>query len=104
MIDNLDLAVVALYFAGAMAVGYLSSRRIASSDDFSIAGGKLRYPVLLGTLVATAIGASATMGRAGKAYAVGIAIVLAGVAYAAGLYLFSFLAPIIKRIGIWSVP
>jgi len=104
LVEALDLGIIVLYFAGSLAVGYWASRQISSADDFSVAGGKLKYPVLLGTLVATAIGASATMGRAGKAYDVGIIIFIAGIAYAAGLYLFSYLAPVIKRIGVWSIP
>ena len=104
MLDALDAAVIALYFVGALGVGYWSSRRIKSADDFSVAGGHLRFPVLLGTLIATAVGASSTMGKAGKAYEVGIGIFFASFAYAAGLYLFSYLAPILKRIDIWSVP
>lgn len=104
MLETLDLAVIALYFIGSLGVGYWASRQIVTAEDFSVAGGRLRFPVLLGTLIATAIGASATMGRAGKAYEVGIIIFVAGFAYAIGLYLFSWLAPIIKRIGVWSVP
>ncbi len=99
-----DLAIIALYFAGSLGVGYWASRRIKSANDFSVAGGRLKFPVLLGTLIATAVGASATMGKAGKAYEVGFGIFFASFAYAAGLYLFSYLAPILKRIGIWSVP
>jgi len=104
LIETIDLSIIALYFVGSLGVGYWASRRIKSADDFAVAGGHLKFPVLLGTLIATAIGASATMGRAGKAYEVGIAIFLAGIAYAVGLYLFSYLAPILKRMGIWSVP
>lgn len=104
MIEVVDLGVVALYFIGSLAVGYWASRQINSADDFAVAGGNLKFPVLLGTLVATAIGASATMGRAGKAYEVGMIMFVAGLAYAVGLYLFSYLAPIIKRMGVWSVP
>ena len=104
LLADIDLAVIALYFGGTLAVGYWSSRRIKSANDFSVAGGHLRFPVLLGTLVATAIGASSTMGRAGKAYEVGIGIFFASFAYALGLYLFSYLAPILKRIDVWSVP
>ena len=104
MLETIDLAVIVLYFVGSLGVGYWASRQIKSSDDFAVAGGNLKFPVLLGTLVATAIGASATMGRAGKAYEVGIIIFAAGIAYAAGLWLFSYLAPVIKRMGIWSVP
>lgn len=104
LVETVDLAIIALYFLGSLGVGYWASRQIKSADDFAVAGGHLKFPVLLGTLIATAIGASATMGRAGKAYEVGIAIFLAGIAYAVGLYLFSYLAPILKRMGIWSVP
>lgn len=104
MLDTVDLSIIALYFLGSLGVGYWASRRIKNADDFAVAGGQLKFPVLLGSLIGTAIGASATMGRAGKAYDVGIAIFLAGFAYAAGLYLFSYLAPILKRMGIWSVP
>jgi SSS family transporter len=44
------------------------------------------------------------MGKAGKAYEVGIGIFFASIAYSVGLYLFSYLAPVLKRVGIWSVP
>ena len=43
MLDALDAAVIALYFVGALGVGYWSSRRIKSADDFSVAGGHLRF-------------------------------------------------------------
>jgi SSS family transporter len=104
VLPTVDLAIIALYFAASLGVGYWASRRIKSASDYSIAGGHLRFPVLLGTLIATAIGASSTMGRAGKAYEVGIGIFFASIAYAAGLYLFSYLAPVLKRANIWSVP
>jgi Na+/proline symporter len=58
----------------------------------------------MGTLIGTSIGAAATMGRAGKAAEVGVVILVSGVAYATGLLAFSFLAPTLKRIGIWSIP
>lgn len=104
LLETIDLSIIAFYFVGSLAVGYWASRQIDSADDFSVAGGNLKFPVLLGTLIATAVGASATMGRAGKAYDVGLIIFIAGLAYAAGLWLFSYLAPIIKRLQIWSVP
>ena len=104
MLPAVDLGVIALYFAASLGVGYWASRRIRSADDFSVAGGQLRFPVLLGTLIATAVGASSTMGKAGKAYEVGFGIFFASIAYALGLYLFSYLAPVLKKIGVWSVP
>ena len=104
MIGLIDQGVIALYFLGVLVIGFLASRQVKTSDDFSIAGGRLRFPVLMGTLIGTSIGAAATMGRAGKAAEVGVVILVSGVAYATGLLAFSFLAPTLKRIGIWSIP
>lgn len=101
---DLDFAVIAFYFAGMVFVGWLASRKVNSVQDYAIAGGKLGFPVLLGTLVATQIGGGATLGRAGKAYEVGIAIGIASLAYALGLYLFTRLSPVLRRLKVWTIP
>lgn len=101
---TIDLAMIAFYFLGMLFVGYLASRKVNSVQDYAIAGGKLGFPVLLGTLVATQIGGGATLGRAGKAYEVGIAIGIASLAYALGLFLFTRLSPILRRNQIWTIP
>ncbi len=99
-----DTVIVVIYFAIILGVGIFAGRKVKSSKDFALAGGHLRFPMLLGTLIATAVGAASTLGRAGKAYEVGILIALSGVAYGAGLLAFSYFAPILKRTGYWSVP
>ena len=99
-----DNWIVVLYLLGILAVGLRASRGVSSSQDFAIAGQGLSFPLLLGTLIAAVVGASATIGRAGKAYEVGILIALSGVAYGLGLLAFGKLAPVIKRIQFWSVP
>ena len=101
LIDNW---IVLLYLMGILAVGLRSGRGITSSRDFAVAGRGLSFPLLLGTLIAAVVGASATIGRAGKAYEVGILIALSGVAYGIGLLAFGKLAPVIKRTQFWSVP
>ena len=93
-----DNWIVVLYLLGILAVGLRASRGVSSSQDFAVAGQGLSFPLLLGTLIATVVGASATIGRAGKAYEVGILIALSGVAYGLGLLAFGKLAPVIKRI------
>lgn len=99
-----DKWIVALYLLGILAVGLRASRGVSSSQDFAVAGQGLSFPMLLGTLVAAVVGASATIGRAGKAYEVGILIALSGVAYGLGLLAFGKLAPVIKQLQFWSVP
>jgi SSS family solute:Na+ symporter len=100
----LDLIVIALYFVLLLAVGYYASVKVKGMEDYTIAGRKLGYPVLLGTLIGTAIGAAATVGKAGKAYEVGIGIFFATFSYGIGLIAFGFIAPTIRRMKIWTIP
>ncbi len=99
-----DLIIILLYLLALLAVGYFANKKIKTTQDYSIAGRKLGFPVLLGTLVGTAVGAASTMGKAGKAYETGLALFFATSAYAIGLGLFGFIAPTIRRIGIWTIP
>jgi solute:Na+ symporter, SSS family len=99
-----DLAVITFYLLSMLAVGYYASRKIEDSMDFSIAGRRIRFPLLLGTLIGTSIGAASTMGKAGKAYDIGIALFFATLAYAVGLFLFGLIAPSIRRAKIWNIP
>jgi SSS family transporter len=99
-----DLVVLALYFLLLIAIGYYASRKVKGLEDYTIAGRRLGYPVLLGTLIGTAVGAAATIGKAGKAYELGGIMVISGVSYALGLFLFAFIAPIIRRARIWTIP
>jgi SSS family transporter len=102
--NSLDLIIVALYFVLLLGVGYYASRKVRGMEDYAIAGRRLGYPVLLGTLIGTAIGAAATVGKAGKAYDVGIALFFATFAYGIGLIAFGYIAPTIRRIKIWTIP
>jgi SSS family transporter len=100
----IDIAVVILYFVVLLVIGYLTSRRIKGTEDYTIAGRRLGYPALLGALIGTAIGAASTIGKAGKAYDVGIALFFATLAYGIGLFIFGFIAPTIRKIEIWTIP
>jgi SSS family transporter len=102
--NTTDLVIIALYFILLLGVGYYASRKIRGMEDYTIAGRRLGYPVLLGTLIGTAIGAAATVGKAGKAYDVGLALFFATFAYGIGLIAFGFIAPTIRRIKIWTIP
>ena len=89
---------------GLLGVGFYASRKINDSMDFSIAGRRIKFPVLLGTLIGTSIGAASTMGKAGKAYEFGIMLFFATMAYAIGLFIFGLIAPAIRRSNIWNIP
>src|SRR5690606_12950457 len=54
--SSLDIAIIALYFLGVLAVGFHASRRIHGLGDFVVAGRTLTAPILVGSLVATYYG------------------------------------------------
>ena len=56
-----DNWIVVLYLLGILAVGLRASRGVSSSQDFAVAGQGLSFPLLLGTLIAAVVGASATI-------------------------------------------
>jgi SSS family solute:Na+ symporter len=101
---TIDYLIVAAFIGGMLLVSVWASRKVKGADDFAIAGGRLPFPFLTGTIIASVIGAIATFGRAGKAYEVGVVIIVSAIAYALGLVVFGFLVGKLKKEGVWSVP
>ncbi len=103
MANLLDGIIIILFFVGMLGVGIYAARKIKVNADFAIAGRSIKLPVLIGTLTGTAIGASSTIGSAGLAYKHGIIVALL-IGYPIGLALFGFVAPIVRRMGVWNIP
>ncbi|MFA5400325.1 MAG: sodium:solute symporter family protein [Dehalococcoidia bacterium] len=99
-----DIGIILVYLAGMVAVGIWTSRKIKNLTDYSLAGKSLGFLVMIGTLVGAAIGAASTMGKAGKAYELGIIFVTAGLGYIAGLVVFGLLSGRLRKLGIWTIP
>ena len=103
MAFSLDMAVIVAFFIGMLGIGVYAAKQIKDNTDFAIAGRSIKLPLLVGTLVGTAIGASSTMGSAGLAYEHGIiTIIIFG--YTIGLALFGYVGPIVRRVGVWNMP
>lgn len=100
----LDIYVIIGYFIVLLGVGFYMGRKIKTSEDYMVAGRSLGFPVLLGTLIGSAIGAAATFGKAGKAYEVGYAIFIASLAYMLGYIAMCFLAPKLQKAQLDTIP
>ena len=100
----IDLAVIAIYFCALIGIGIYAGSKVKNSEDYMVAGRSLGFPVLLGTLVGSAIGAAATFGKAGKAYEVGYGVLIASVAYVLGYIVLCFLAPKLQQAKIDTIP
>lgn len=105
MIENVDMVVFLLYFVAVILIGVFTYKRVQNSSDYALAGQPLGWPVSIGTLVATMIGSSAAMGKAGAAYNYGLGIMWSPTAILIGYILFSvFIAHKLRRSDAWTVP
>ncbi|MBA7525556.1 Sodium/glucose cotransporter [subsurface metagenome] len=68
----LGLIIIAVYFLGMIAIGVASRRKIRGVDDFFVAGRKGSTLFITGSLLATIVGGSATVGMAGLGFTQGL--------------------------------
>ena len=69
---NVPLLLLLVYTIGITAFGVWIGRRVRGPADFFVAGRKLTWPLVGGTVLAANIGAGTTVGAAGVAYNDGI--------------------------------
>ncbi|MDD5591659.1 MAG: hypothetical protein PHY18_07045, partial [Dehalococcoidales bacterium] len=68
----LQLTIIAAYFAIMIVIGVLSRGRVRGVDDFLVAGRRGSPLFITGSLLATIVGGSATIGMAGLGFARGL--------------------------------
>jgi len=69
---GLNAAIMFVYLAFMLFIGFRVSKKVNTLEDFTVAGRTLTFPVLFGTLGATIIGGYCTIGLASYAYQNGI--------------------------------
>ena len=73
-LQTLDLALIALYVAGIVAIGFYFAKRTKTTDDYFLAGRSLGWWLIGLSLYASNISSSSLVGMAGEAYGTGIAV------------------------------
>jgi solute:Na+ symporter, SSS family len=68
----LELVIIALYFLAVIAIGIASHRKLWRLEDYLVAGRKYSTFFISGSLLATIIGGSATVGLAGLGFSRGL--------------------------------
>lgn len=104
LLSNPYLWTILLYLLGLLAVGVFLSRRVRDSEDFMVAGRRLPWFVLVGTLLATWIGNGSLFGGAGLGYRNGPAALWSSAGAWIGIVLVSFIAARVRRFGKVTVP
>lgn len=105
---NLAALTVIIYLLAVFSLGIWGKRRLGKSqelEEFHLAGRSLKPALLTGTLCATVVGASSTIGMAGLGYSVGLPGAWWMLSGTAGLLLLSiFLAEKIRETGVSTLP
>ena len=64
--------IIAVYFSAMIIIGVVSRKRAKSADDFFVAGRRGSTLAITGSLLATIVGGSATIGMAGLGFSRGL--------------------------------
>lgn len=101
----LELTVIIIYFAVMIAIGLLSIRKAGKVDDFFVAGRKGSSLFVTGSLLATIVGGSATVGMAGLGFSRGLTGAWWLLVGSVGLVILGlFLAKKVRQFGLYTLP
>ena len=101
----LELIIIAAYFLGMIAVGVASRRRAREADDFFVAGRTGSSLFITGSLLATIVGGSATVGMAGLGFTQGLTGAWWLLVGSIGLVILGlFLARRVRKFGLYTLP
>jgi len=100
-----ELVIITLYFLGMLAVGVVSRRKTKAADDFFVAGRSSSSLLITGSLLATIIGGSATVGMAGLGFQRGLTGAWWLLVGSIGLvFLGLFFARKIRKFALYTLP
>jgi len=101
----LELLIIAVYFLGMIAVGIVSRRGARGTDDFFVAGRKGSSLFITGSLLATIVGGSATVGMAGLGFTQGLTGVWWLLVGSIGLVILGlFFAKKVRKFALYTLP
>jgi SSS family solute:Na+ symporter len=100
-----EMIIISAYLVATVIIGIVSYRRAKRIDDFFVAGRKGRTAVITGSLLATIVGSSATLGMAGLGYTRGLTGAWWLLAGTVGLIILGlFFARKVRQFGLYTLP
>ncbi|OQX82511.1 hypothetical protein B6D60_12110 [candidate division KSB1 bacterium 4484_87] len=98
------LITVIVYFSLLFGVGVLLSFRVKNQEDFMVAGRKLTWPILVGTLLATWIGSGDIFSVSDLSYHHGYSSLIGSAGGWLGIIIVFFIAGRVRTFGQYTVP
>lgn len=73
----IDIFIIIAYLLGCLIVGFISSKKIHNIKDYAVGGKYVPTALLIGTFIATEIGAGSSVGAVERVYTMGLIFVIA---------------------------
>jgi len=100
-----ELIIIAAYFLGVLVIGVISRGKAKGADEFFVAGRRGSPLLITGSLLATIVGGSATIGMAGLGFSRGITGAWWLLVGSIGLVILGFFfAEKVRRFGLYTLP
>jgi len=101
----LFLIIIAVYFMTVIAIGVVSKKSAHGADNFFVAGRKGSSLLITGSLLATIVGGSATVGMAGLGFSLGLTGAWWLLVGSIGLVILGlFFAKKVRKFGLYTLP
>ncbi len=101
----IELIIIAVYFLAVITIGVVSRKKAQGPDDFFVAGRKGSSLLITGSLLATIVGGSATVGMAGLGFSQGLTGAWWLLVGSIGLIVLGlFLAKKVREFGLYTLP
>jgi len=101
----LHLIIIGVYFLGMIVIGLLSRKEARGADNFLVAGRKGSSLFITGSLLATIVGGSATVGMAGMGFTQGLTGVWWLLVGSVGLVILGlFFAKRVRKYALYTLP
>lgn len=102
--SGIDAAVIIVYFAAMIIIGMMFSKKIKDVDSFGVADRSLSMKIMVGTTVATCMGAATAIGDVGMVYDIGVIGFVAIATWNIGWIALICLAKRLRASGASSLP
>ncbi len=101
----IELIIIAVYFLAVITIGVVSRKKAQGPDDFFVAGRKGSSLLITGSLLATIVGGSATVGMAGLGFSQGLTGAWWLLVGSIGLTVLGlFLSKKVREFGLYTLP
>ena len=103
--QEITIAILSIYLLLLLFIGWISSKKLATKEDYFLANRSLGRFALTATITATAVGGSATIATAKLVYLYGLPAIWLDLGAVLGLIILGLtLAKIVRKTGLYTLP